>query len=942
MAEIIQPSFAKGELAPSLHGRVDTAAYRVGLATARNAIVHTYGGISRRPGSKYIGPAKDHSYSPRLIPFEFKTTDTYMLEFGNLYMRVIRNDGHVLNADNVISGATKANPCVITATGHTLSNGDEVYINEVVGMTELNLNRYIVANKAANTFEIQNQVTGVNVDSTGFTTYGSAGAAASIYTLTTTYATADLDELKYVQSADIMTIVHPSYIPRELARTGHNAWALTIIDPGPTIVSPSDVVSTEGTTGSIVDRYRVTAIDINTDEESLPALDNGEAVVSGATQASPVVLTITSHPFENGDEIQIDQVVGMTELNGQRYFVQAESTNAVSLVDRNGTDINGTSFTAYGSAGIARTTFTEETTGVSTRDNTLTWTAVSGAIRYAVYRAVNGVYGFIGEAEGAAGAASGTTVTFLDDNFTPNTSLTPPNFRNPFPTTTDNPGAVGYHEQRRVFGGSLGKPDTTEYSQIGNQSNFNRTQPLQADDAITATLTSSQVNDIRHYVSLNDLLIFTSGSEWRVNAGSDVGFTFSTIRQKPQTALGSSHLRPFVADNTVIFCEENKARIRSFGYSLQRDGYTGSDLGILANHLLENFTLVYWTYQSSPEGRVYMVRSDGELLSMSFDQNHEVVAWTHWDTSGKYEAIERLRQGGSEAIDKIYTVVRRSVDGNFVRYIEMTQQTPFKTIEDAFFVDSGLSLDDPKTITAITKADPIVVTSASHGFSNGDYVDFADITWDANVDSIFNETQPDQLNGKRYLVSNKSTNTFEITDLDGVDIDGSAYNVWVEGGVVRQAVLTVSGLEHLEGRDVAVLADGNVIAGLTVASAKITLPSRFSRIHVGLAYITDIETLNIEAPNGTIQPYKKKISEVTITFNNTRGLFIGPSSDKLVEMKQREYEAMADPTAVLTGTKNIILKPDWNSNGRVFMRNPYPLPMTILAVSPSVETGEFA
>jgi hypothetical protein len=264
-------------------------------------------------------------------------------------------------------------------------------------------------------------------------------------------------------------------------------------------------------------------------------------------------------------------------------------------------------------------------------------------------------------------------------------------------------------------------------------------------------------------------------------------------------------------------------------------------------------------------------------------------------------------------------------------------------------------------MTGATSADPVVITATSHGFSNGDEVDIFDIIWEPDVDSVFNETQPDQLNTKRYKVANKTTNTFEISrDYSyanvsrgsgpaGVGVDGSGFNDYFEGGTVRLAVLTVTGLEHLEGRAVSVLADGNVLSGLTVSSASITLPRKFSRIHVGLPYVCDIETLNVETPagsttirksKGTIQGYQQKIAKVTLKVNNSRGWFVGPDNTKLVENKQREFELMGNPTSVKTGDDEIYLKPDWNSNGRVFIRAPYPLPFTLLAVIPSVETGE--
>lgn len=140
MPSAILPSFAKGQLDTSLHGRVDTAAYQVGLAKARNMIIHSAGGCSNRSGLLFIGPCKTHTAagSPRLIEFQFKTTDQYILEFGDTYMRVIRNGAHVIESTKTISAATAANPVVVTATSHGYLNGDEVFIDGVVGMTEIN------------------------------------------------------------------------------------------------------------------------------------------------------------------------------------------------------------------------------------------------------------------------------------------------------------------------------------------------------------------------------------------------------------------------------------------------------------------------------------------------------------------------------------------------------------------------------------------------------------------------------------------------------------------------------------------------------------------------------------------------------------------------------------------------------------------------------------
>src|SRR5690606_11412900 len=128
-----------------------------------------------------------------------------------------------------------------------------------------------------------------------------------------------------------------------------------------------------------------------------------------------------------------------------------------------------------------------------------------------------------------------------------------------------------------------------------------------------------------------------------------------------------------------------------------------------------------------------------------------------------------------------------------------------------------------------------------------------------------------QLKG-RYVVANKTADTFQIK-LNGTLVDGSAFNDYVSGGKVRKTTMSISGLDHLEGRTLIALADGNVVSNLTVEDGAVTLPFEASRVHIGLKYVADIETLNIEAPSGTIQGRMKKISDVTVRFEKSRGLF---------------------------------------------------------------------
>ena len=233
-------NFTAGELSPRLDGRTDLGKYFNGCKTLENMVVHPHGAATRRPGTKFIHEVKTSSAQTRLIPFEFSTTQTYIMEFGNQYIRFFKDNGIITESNKTISGATQANPGVITATSHGYSNGDHIIISSVVGMTELNGKTFKVANKTTNTFELQD-VDGNNVNTTGYTAYGSAGVANKIYEIASPYSTADLPTIKFAQSADLMYLVHPSYAIRKLTRSGHTSWTLST----PSLTgSPSPVLNT--------------------------------------------------------------------------------------------------------------------------------------------------------------------------------------------------------------------------------------------------------------------------------------------------------------------------------------------------------------------------------------------------------------------------------------------------------------------------------------------------------------------------------------------------------------------------------------------------------------------------------------------------------------------------------------------------------------------------
>ena len=296
-------NFTGGELSPRLDGRNDLTKYASGCKTLQNMVVYPHGSAARRPGTTFVAEVKTSSAFTRLIPFEFSTTQTYILEFGDLYIRFYKDSGAILEANKTITAITKANPGVVTSASHGFANGDTVVISGVVGMTQVNGKRFKVASVATNTFALQD-VDGNNVNTTSYTTYTSGGVANRVYTLTTTYETADLADLKFAQSADVMYICHPDFPPRKLSRTGHTSWTITNVDfsNGPfldhnittTTLNPSHRLAGQSTT---VTASAVTGINdgngfTSADIGRLVHFDDGHFKITSITSTTVVVGTV--------------------------------------------------------------------------------------------------------------------------------------------------------------------------------------------------------------------------------------------------------------------------------------------------------------------------------------------------------------------------------------------------------------------------------------------------------------------------------------------------------------------------------------------------------------------------------------------------------------------------------------------------------------------------
>jgi len=933
-----QLSFSGGEVSPALYGRVDLQKYQSGLKTLSNFVVARHGGLFNRAGFQFVGEIKDSTYVCRLVKFVFNNDQTYMLEFGHLTMRVIRNGAYLSDLTKTITAVSSANPAVVTYSGaDDISNGQEVAMSEFGGAMGdfLNGRNFKIANvnAGANTFELQ-YLDGTNVNTTAVTAFAGSAFAKRIYTIVSPYSASDLSTLQYAQSGDVITFTHPSYAPQNLSRTGHTSWTFAPISFVPSISRPTNI-STNGTAGGVNIKYKVTAVKAETYEESLVALAATQTLTS-ITKANPAVVTyVGADTYVNGDQIYITGS-DMTEVNGN-YYTIANVNAGANTFELQGIDSSG--YAVVGTTGnINRThsTFLSVTLS-SANPSTTTWVASAGAVEYNVYKEANnsGIFGFIGIAQANS---------FTDPGITPDTSDTAPDERNPFEAAGDYPSCVGYFQQRRIYANTNNNPESVYASRTGQFNNFTVSSPIQDDDAVTWTMAGRQVNEVRHIIDIGELIMFTASGEWAVG-GNDAGILLpGAVNPKQHSYNGASEvLPPIIINGNALYGQARGSVIRDLGFDQQIDGYRGNDLTIFSNHLFDNYTLLDWDYQQIPHSVVWVVRDDGKLLGLTYVREHQIWAWHVHETDGIVENACVIPEGNE---DFLYIVVKRTIDGEEKKYVERMSTRLINEVEDCKLLDSFLTYDGRNTNTA-TKMRLTGGTTWAYDESIVVECNTSFFSTTLDVGKQVHITLGDEVI-RVTLIADAGNSPTEFLCRPNRTVPVSMRDTYIETWSL--AVNTVGGLWHLEDKEVSIFADGFVVASpnnnaydiVTVTAGTITLDNYYGVIHVGIPYTSDIETLNIDTVQGeTLADKNKLITELTLFVQDTRGIFAGdlpPTGDDMLEnlreVKIRNTEGYDDPVALTTGIMEVQLNGSWENNGRVFIRNVDPVPCSILTIVP--------
>lgn len=533
------------------------------------------------------------------------------------------------------------------------------------------------------------------------------------YEIPTPYAAADLFQIHYAQSADVLTLVHPNYPPSELRRLSATSWSLTPIAFGPPLATPLAVTATAspgylakiasvatGGTG-FTGQALITTVSSHT-----LALGDGVYVANFTVTVGGVVTVldgfymVSAVPVDGSGNLIKNQLYLM-DYSGNNLMFQAGGTYSAAATIQFGSKIfnitNAYSVQALGADGVSASALSASASILDNLDvpgsfNTIGWSAVNGASSYNVYKQLNGLWGFIGNTQ---------ALSFVDNNIAPDFSIVPGTSDAVFSSPGNYPGAVCYYQQRRSFAGTTNGPDNVWMSNSGTESMFDYSLPSLATDRIAFRVAALKADVIQHLLPMVQLLMLTSETEFALQPVNSDVITPSTIDVKPQSYIGASGVQPTVINTSMVYASARGGHVREMGYAWTVNGFSTGDLSLRAAHLFDNLTIVDQAYSKSPRPIIWFVSSNGKLLGLTYIPEEQLGAWHQHDTNGSFESICCVAEGSE---DVLYAVINRTIGGGTVRYVEriasrIIDPNDFSTW---FFVDAGITQTFPVPVTEIS------------------------------------------------------------------------------------------------------------------------------------------------------------------------------------------------------------------------------------------------
>ena len=848
MAELNVPiyDFRNGVLSLKLKDRPNLDLYKSGVLVGENFLTQLHGPTTYRPGFEYSRPTRRNNIA-HFISFTFADDEAYVLSFTEGYMRIF-TDGGVLTEDELnITAITQASPGVLTVAGNTFADGDEIYIEDVSGMTELNGQFFLTVNVVPGTsFSLTDQ-DGVAIDTSLYGAYTAGGTVARVYEIESPFETADLPQLKFAQKADIMYIDHPSYAPRKITRYGDGTWTLT------TYVRTDDPFE--------------------------------QTVISAITQASPgQVTTVGAHGYENDYEVLLEDITGMTELNHVVCTVTKIDANNFTI------GVDTTAYTAYVSGGVS----------------------------------------------------------ILDG---------------------DCPATVGFYAGRVFHGGSNNDPDLLFGSMSPDSTDGSTryevfTVGADPEDAVSYALTSastSSVDRIRFFMGTQKFLATgTYAGMLKVNGGTDsVPLSATAIQSFPIDNYGVADIMPVNFGNSIIYVQRGGEVVYSFKNNFLSDGYKSLDETLQSDEIAVG-GITQMAYQQGNPNQIWMAIGDGRLLSFVYHEGEGASAWNEHLIAGDGVVLTVAAQPQDDNRDRVWIAVERTIDGVTRRYVEYLAKNPRiperqdyytgssstdKVTDDLVYrnlmfeaqrrqvhLDSCLSLDTTQT-TSIT---PSAITGEDILFTS-----------DAAVfggDDVLRKIQVKYITGEEQGIA-------VVTEyVSGTQVKCKILQDFLSTGAIASGgwyftQKTISGLGHLEGETVSIVADGGIHADKVVTDGAISLDAQTAYAMVGLFYFGRIKTMPLELLMTTgITPGKEKtVNKIHLLFRNTLGVSYGSDPYNMQRIGFRDGVQFTDrPTFLFNGPKQ---QPGFDNFGEqrsiwIIQTVPYPCTLNSMIFDMDISSEE--
>lgn len=531
-------------------------------------------------------------------------------------------------------------------------------------------------------------------------------------------------------------------------------------------------------------------------------------------------------------------------------------------------------------------------------------------------------------------------------------------------SNTDGPRAVLFHDGRLWYAGTRMSPDvligsvSDDYDNFDRGTNFGSTPTIGEDDkAIVRRVQGKRLQTILWLASMsNYMIVGSSGGEFRAFA-SDAGvMTPKTTVVRSATTRGSAALPPIQTDNVVLFTHASQREFYELKYDVVKDNFSSRNLLLLGEDipdLDENGLggLLRSTFQETPDRTVWLVHGDGGLVSLTYEPDQKVIA------------AARHYVGPDVVVEDVVSVVNPDNklqelwflatydEATYVCYMAApyrptlprkgaTVRQRMAALDQAHFVDVGLRLDSPKLITGFTKANPVVITCPGHGFSNGD--------------SIRHRVaqEPHQLDFLAATIANVTTDTYELTGVDGTDWDdlvevrNAVATNW-NAPTARKEETSVGGLDHLIGRTVAVLADGKVHPERVVANdGTIELAWPSSIVSVGLPYkfLGETERFTGGTRLGANLGQKAGANQLIVYVLNSVGGKAAIGDGVVLPLRDlitmQADQPMNRATPLYTGPVEVGTDQDFSVELSAYFESDDPLPLTVLAIAPRAEVNE--